>query len=402
MAKRWMVAMAVTVAMGGSLTLGAVTLGAGRTLWSRLGGPQLLVADTLERRSAETKTLSQDDGTATAEVGIVIVHIAPDSPALAAGLQRGDILIAVNDAAVNTMAELRMVLASFTAEDEVTLRITRGGEAHTLTATLVEREGRAFLGIVGGDCGVGGGSLIIETGAHLVAIAENSPAAEAGLQVGDTITALDGEAIMQGTQLADAIAAHKPGDSVTLTVKSVDSTERDIAVPLATHPADDTRAYLGVEYGSGIGGGRGHGMLPFPSLTEGITSTVVLVVGAVEADSAADTAGLQEGDHITEIDGKSVSDLVESGDDVSTIFAAYQPGDAVVLTVVRRNEAVPFTVTATLEAGEAGNAKLGIQAGIIFRVDSTNGNIPDRFIPRPDSVPAPQTIPAPAVPEISA
>jgi S1-C subfamily serine protease len=45
-----------------------------------------------------------------------------------------------------------------------------------------------------------------------------SPAASAGLQPRDVITAIDGQALKGDSALAEAVNAHKPGDSVTLSV----------------------------------------------------------------------------------------------------------------------------------------------------------------------------------------
>ncbi|MER3457600.1 MAG: hypothetical protein C4309_02165, partial [Chloroflexota bacterium] len=71
-------------------------------------------------------------------------QIAADSPAAQAGLQRGDILLKINDTAVNSYKDLVNALANLTAGDQVTLTITRGGVERTLTATLGEKNGRPY------------------------------------------------------------------------------------------------------------------------------------------------------------------------------------------------------------------------------------------------------------------
>ncbi|MGZ4739599.1 MAG: PDZ domain-containing protein [Ilumatobacteraceae bacterium] len=63
------------------------------------------------------------------------------------------------------------------------------------------------------------------------------PAVAAGLIVGDTIAAVDGNAIGGVDQLKAAIAAHLPGDAVTLTITHADQTSNDVTVTLATTPA---------------------------------------------------------------------------------------------------------------------------------------------------------------------
>src|ERR671930_1873358 len=49
------------------------------------------------------------------------------------------------------------------------------------------------------------------------AVRSGTPAAKAGLKAGDVVTALDGKSIASTGELESAIAAHKPGDSVSLT-----------------------------------------------------------------------------------------------------------------------------------------------------------------------------------------
>jgi S1-C subfamily serine protease len=81
-------------------------------------------------------------------------------------------------------------------------------------------------------------------GVHLVdtpvgtidAVALGSPAAAAGLQVGDTITAIDGVLITTNEQLASATTAHAPGENIRLTVVHADHSSAEIAVTLGTAP----------------------------------------------------------------------------------------------------------------------------------------------------------------------
>ena len=54
-------------------------------------------------------------------------------------------------------------------------------------------------------------------GARVVEVVPGSPAADAGLEVGDVITAVDGSTIADGSELAAAIQDHDPGDTVTIT-----------------------------------------------------------------------------------------------------------------------------------------------------------------------------------------
>jgi membrane-associated protease RseP (regulator of RpoE activity) len=55
-----------------------------------------------------------------------------------------------------------------------------------------------------------------QAGAEIVAVGPDSPAAGAGLQEGDVITAVDGSAVAGPAELAERIRSHDPGDQVTI------------------------------------------------------------------------------------------------------------------------------------------------------------------------------------------
>ncbi|MGV1003533.1 MAG: S1C family serine protease [Candidatus Nanopelagicales bacterium] len=57
------------------------------------------------------------------------------------------------------------------------------------------------------------------TGAEVNSVTAGGPAADAGVQAGDIITAVDGKRISDGTELIVAIRSHSPGDTLTLTVE---------------------------------------------------------------------------------------------------------------------------------------------------------------------------------------
>jgi putative serine protease PepD len=84
----------------------------------------------------------------------------------------------------------------------------------------------AFLGVTLGDDGP----------ARLQRVVGGGPADQAGLQVGDEVTAVDGDAIDSGDELREAIDAHKPGDKITLTIQRAGD-ERTVQVTLGERPA---------------------------------------------------------------------------------------------------------------------------------------------------------------------
>ena len=83
----------------------------------------------------------------------------------------------------------------------------------------------AFLGVMVGQDGTISGAV------------DGSPAAEAGIAAGDTITAVDDTEIASTDDLTQALAAHDPGDRVTITWTSPDASTHTATVTLAAGPA---------------------------------------------------------------------------------------------------------------------------------------------------------------------
>ena len=58
-----------------------------------------------------------------------------------------------------------------------------------------------------------------ETGVAVVQIYTDSPAAVAGMKEGDVITAIDGEAVENMSDLKKKLVHYRPGDKITVTVE---------------------------------------------------------------------------------------------------------------------------------------------------------------------------------------
>ncbi len=85
----------------------------------------------------------------------------------------------------------------------------------------------AFLGI-----GLG------ETGTVVQGVYDGTPAADAGIGAGDTITRIDGTAVSTSEQLRAAIAAHEPGDEVSVTWTDSSGGGHSATVTLGTGPVE--------------------------------------------------------------------------------------------------------------------------------------------------------------------
>jgi PDZ domain-containing protein len=83
------------------------------------------------------------------------------------------------------------------------------------------------------------------TGAVIVSTQPDTPA-DGTLAAGDTIVAVDGNAISLYGDLAPTVSARPPGTTVTLTVEAQDGTRREVALTLAARPDDPEAGFLGV------------------------------------------------------------------------------------------------------------------------------------------------------------
>ena len=87
----------------------------------------------------------------------------------------------------------------------------------------------AYLGVSARTAG----SEEVGTGAQVVQVQPDSPAADAGLTAGDVVTAVGDRPVTTSTELTAAVRSYAPGDQVTLTVQR-DGETTTVDVTLAT------------------------------------------------------------------------------------------------------------------------------------------------------------------------
>jgi putative serine protease PepD len=73
-------------------------------------------------------------------------------------------------------------------------------------------------------------------GALVVTVQPGGPAAKAGIVAGDSIVKIDGSEISDATALSTALAEHKPGDTITVSVTGTDANTRTATVTLGELP----------------------------------------------------------------------------------------------------------------------------------------------------------------------
>jgi putative serine protease PepD len=83
---------------------------------------------------------------------------------------------------------------------------------------------------------LGVGIASASNGVRLSEVRSGTPADDAGLQVGDVVTAIDGKTVRDASELGSAIDAKRPGDTVSITYVR-DGSTRTVQVTLATRPS---------------------------------------------------------------------------------------------------------------------------------------------------------------------
>lgn len=309
--------------------------------------------------------------------GVTVAEVREGSPAADAGLQVGDVITAVNGTDVASNQEVAAAIGALAVGDDVSLDITRDGEAQTISATL----GAAPLetpspvppqGPRGDRNGRNGRALGLEYNAEdqswtITRLSEDNPLYAAGLRENDVITGIDGStydlpALAQYLNSLDANA------TVTLNVTR-DGATQDIQIA-----ASDLKGLFGP--GMGFGGilrdDMGHNgnlpdgfmdMMPMFQMAYGngrlglsfqtidaqvaaensLSVTEGALVKDVSEDSAAAEAGIQAGDVITAVNGEAVDEEHTLRDRM----IAYEPNDTVTLTVLRNGEKMEVQATLT-------------------------------------------------------
>lgn len=191
----------------------------------------------------------------SAERGVVLGKIVPDSPAAKAGLKENDVVTEINGQRVEGAAQFRRMIHEIPAGRTIQLTVWRDGRTETISATLGKSEqGRHAMKmmtptpgtfafrmpempsmewngslLLGGQprLGIDAEDLSGQLGAFFGApdgegilvrdVSSGSPAEKAGVKAGDVITSLNGERIRTVGELREKLSAKR--DDKDRTVK---------------------------------------------------------------------------------------------------------------------------------------------------------------------------------------
>jgi serine protease Do len=91
---------------------------------------------TVAEMNADMKILAQ---AYNMPVGLTVQELEPDGPALAAGIQVGDVILALDGKSITSINELSRALRDYKVGDAVTVSVFRAGIRVELTLVLAER-----------------------------------------------------------------------------------------------------------------------------------------------------------------------------------------------------------------------------------------------------------------------
>jgi serine protease Do len=206
--------------------------------------------------------------------GAVVESVNPDSPAATAGLRENDVIVQFDAERVRSASQLTRLVVETPAGREVTLSVMRDGrrtdlrikpEASTgwfdprfggmnqdqwdhwqdqwreyaeqagraaremsrnlpemaqgMRGEILSHLGRGRLGVTVHEVTPGLAEYFgVKSGVLVASVAQDSPAAKAGLKAGDVITAVDGKSIAAPSDLVRSLPSGEASHDVTLTV----------------------------------------------------------------------------------------------------------------------------------------------------------------------------------------
>jgi regulator of sigma E protease len=153
----------------------------------------------------------------------VVGGVEDGSPALAAGLQPGDRIVAIDGTAVETWKQLHTEV-TLSPDQRLSLGVERAGRRLNLEIRLGTRSRYA----------VGYAGIVPPFGVVIQEVAPDLPAAAAGLKPGDEILEVDGERVFNSARVSEKIQK-RPGGSVKLLVaRGEERLQREVRVAAAT------------------------------------------------------------------------------------------------------------------------------------------------------------------------
>ena len=161
--------------------------------------------------------------------GALVSKVDPNSPAAKAGLKPGDVILGYNGTPIETSGQLPALVARTKPGTQTKLDVWRGGKESTLTASVGEMKTERVAQAKEDRSAEHGklGLAVKPSDEGLVVEEVSGPAAMAGIQPGDVVTAVNGTPVKSVEELRKLISNAK--DNVALLVRRGDAS---IFVPI--------------------------------------------------------------------------------------------------------------------------------------------------------------------------
>ena len=186
--------------------------------------------------------------------GAIVAKVVPGGPAAKAGFRQGDVVVAINGAAVDDSRALTRRVATLPAGKDATFTIVRGAEKKTLTANIAVRKDEQLAANApqGGDnsaatgqaMGLGLAAVTPDLrrtynlddsvdGVLVTKVNPDSDAADKGVQPGDVVVSVGNEAVRTPGDIKNRIArARAAGRSSVLVLIATQNGERFVALDI--------------------------------------------------------------------------------------------------------------------------------------------------------------------------
>ncbi len=179
-----------------------------------------------------------------------------------------------------------------------------------------------------------------EGAAQVALVVDDSPAAEAGIQAGDIITAIDGEPLTDYLQLKQIIGSHEPGETVEITInRDGEVITLDVELGAMEAAPEAIAKNQGDGEPSGVTEELGFSVsnispqiaqrLQAQGLEISADQQGVIITGVEPTSEAAREAGLGRFQIIVEVNNRPVEDL----DDFEEIYRSIDAGETFLLTL---------------------------------------------------------------------